>query len=67
VIEQQQHSLMTPQDVADFLSVPIATLRAWRVKRKGPRALRVGKHLRYRRQDVEEWLERAAEPGGTGP
>ena len=53
--------LMTPQEVADFLGLPIATLPTWRAKRNGPRGYRVGKHVRYRREDVEAWLEERAD------
>jgi len=49
--------LMTPQEVADFLAVPVLTLQTWRAKRKGPRVYRVGRHVRYRVADVEEWLD----------
>ena len=48
--------LMTTEQVADFLSVPVSTLYAWRYRRTAPRAIRVGKHTRYRRTDVEAWL-----------
>jgi excisionase family DNA binding protein len=53
--------LMTPQEVADFLAMPVLTLQTWRAKRTGPRVYRVGRHVRYRREDVEEWLERQSE------
>lgn len=52
--------LMTPQEVADFLALPVLTLQTWRAKRTGPRAYRVGRHVRYRREDVQAWLERQA-------
>jgi excisionase family DNA binding protein len=59
-LSQDAAPLMTPQETATFLAVPVLTLTAWRQKRKGPRSFRVGKHVRYRRADVEEWLERQA-------
>lgn len=49
--------LWSPDDVADYLGVPVATLYGWRYKGTGPRAMRVGRHLRYRRADVEAWLQ----------
>jgi len=49
--------LMTPEEVADYLQVPIGTLYGWRCKRMGPVAVRIGRHLRYARSDVERWLE----------
>lgn len=53
--------LMTPDEVAAFLQMPRATLQLWRAKRRGPRAYRVGRHTRYRRDDVERWLEERAD------
>ena len=34
-------------------------LRLWRqaLYGTGPRAIKVGKHIRYRTSDVEQWLE----------
>jgi hypothetical protein len=49
--------LMTTEDLADYLQKPIATLIAWRVRGQGPPAIRVGRGLRYRPADVEEWLK----------
>jgi excisionase family DNA binding protein len=55
-------AMMTPSQVAEYLSVPVATLYAWRHRGGGPPAIRVGKHLRYRREDVERWLDARADP-----
>lgn len=54
--------LLGPQDVATQLGVPKATVYAWRTRGEGPRAIRVGKHLRYRQSDIDAWLERQADP-----
>jgi len=48
--------LLSVQELAEYLGVPVATLYQWRTKRYGPVGLRVGKHIRYRRQEVERWL-----------
>jgi len=44
-------------DLATELGVPLRTIYAWRSKGKGPRAATFGKHLRFRRADVEDWIE----------
>jgi excisionase family DNA binding protein len=49
--------LLSPQEVADYLGVPVGTVYRWRVHREGPIGFRVGKHVRYRTEDVEAWLE----------
>jgi len=48
------------EGLARYLGVPAATVKAWRYKGTGPRGLRVGRHIRYRRADVERWLESQA-------
>ena len=57
---EPEEPLLTPDELAAFLRVPVATIQSWRTKRTGPRGYRVGKHVRYRRADVEAWLERRA-------
>ena len=49
--------LLTIDDVAAFLRVEKGTLYQWRSRRKGPRAFKVGRHLRYDMADVRAWLE----------
>lgn len=55
--EHETDKLMTPAEVAEMLNMPVATLREWRAKRTGPRGYRIGRHVRYRREEVERWLE----------
>ena len=49
--------LLSAEDVAAYLQVPLKTLYQWRLKGTGPRGLRVGRHLRYRRDEVDGWLD----------
>jgi excisionase family DNA binding protein len=48
--------LLTVQDLATYLGVPVATIYAWRYKHEGPLGFRVGRHVRFRLSDIEEWL-----------
>jgi predicted DNA-binding transcriptional regulator AlpA len=48
--------LWTPEEVAHFLGVPIHTLYRWRYLGTGPKAGRVGRHLRYLPADVIAWF-----------
>jgi predicted DNA-binding transcriptional regulator AlpA len=52
-----QRPLATPEQVSTFLGVPIKTLHQWNYRSVGPRALKVGRHLRYRWAEVEKWLD----------
>ncbi|MGO9028744.1 MAG: helix-turn-helix transcriptional regulator [Acidimicrobiales bacterium] len=49
--------IMDPEAVASYLQVPLATIYAWRYKGEGPPAMKVGRHLRYRRSEVDAWLD----------
>ncbi len=49
--------LLGPAEVSDYLGVPVTTLYQWRSHRTGPPAIRVGRHLRYRRSALERWLD----------
>ena len=49
--------LLTVEDLAEYLDVPVATIYAWRYHRRGPPGFRIGRHLRFRWSDVERWIE----------
>jgi excisionase family DNA binding protein len=49
--------LLTTDEVAEWLQMSPDTVRQWRADRTGPRGYRIGRHVRYRREDVEAWLE----------
>lgn len=49
--------LASIEEVSAYLQVPVGTIYQWRHKGLGPRAVRVGRHLRYRWEDVDRWLE----------
>jgi excisionase family DNA binding protein len=48
---------LTEHDVAKQLGLSVATLRAWRLKGKGPRFVRFGRAVRYLAADVERFVE----------
>jgi excisionase family DNA binding protein len=50
--------LLTIDEVSDLLGVPVRTLYRWRQIGYGPTAGRIGKHLRYRADDVEAFVAR---------
>ncbi len=52
----QLEPLLSAQDLARFLGVPLATVYAWRCRSEGPQGFRVGRYIRYRRRDVEQWI-----------
>jgi len=52
--------LMSAEELADFLGVPLNTVYIWNHRRQGPRAHKVGRYLRYRWPEVEAWLQAQA-------
>lgn len=53
--------LLSVDDLAGWLNVPKQTIYEWNCGRKGPKRFRVGKHIRYRAEDVLTWLNRCVE------
>lgn len=58
---EQEDRLLNVEDLAQFLGVPRQTIYVWRSQGTAPRAVKVGKHLRFRRSDVNAWLEQHAD------
>lgn len=55
-----KEKLMSAEELADFLQIPLSTIYFWRYRGEGPRAIRVGRCLRFSMADVREWLEMRA-------
>ena len=49
--------LWSVDDVSKYLGVPVATLYRWRCTGYGPKSMRIGRYIRYRKADVFEWLD----------
>lgn len=54
--------IMSIQHLAEFLGVPLSTVYKWRYRGEGPRAIKIGGHVRYRRSEVQHWLAEHEEP-----
>lgn len=59
---EHEERLVDVHELAAYLEVPVKTLYAWRYRREGPPAFRVGRHLRYRWRDVQLWIQERIEP-----
>lgn len=53
-----EKKLLTEREVAEALAVSRQTVANWRFKGRGPRYLKVGRLVRYRPGDVEEFLKK---------
>jgi len=49
-------NLLTEDEVAKQLNVSVASMRRWRLERRGPHFVKVGSLVRYRQEDLEAWL-----------
>ncbi len=47
----------TEPDTAAMLGIGASTLQQLRFRGEGPPYLKIGRAIRYRRSDVERWLE----------
>lgn len=58
--------LLNDKDAAKYLGLSVATLRAWRYRQASgeaenqdlPPYCRLGSAIRYRREDLDEWVNR---------
>jgi predicted DNA-binding transcriptional regulator AlpA len=55
-------NLLTEEEVALHLHVSLAALRRWRLEGRGPRFIKVSALVRYRPEELEQWL--ASRPTG---
>lgn len=46
----------TPKEVSARLKIPEPTLAQWRHRSIGPDWFRAGRHVRYLRSSVDEWI-----------
>jgi predicted DNA-binding transcriptional regulator AlpA len=61
-LSQDSAALLSEREVAALLGVSVRTLRRWRLELNyGPPAVRIGRFPKYRRGDVEQWIEEQRE------
>jgi len=54
------------QEAAGFVHAKAQTMRAWRVRRKGPPYYKLSGRVFYKREDLEAWIEKSrVVPGET--
>lgn len=51
-----EDKLLTQEELAEILQVPVPTIRRWHFNETGPKRLKLGKHVRYRWSDVQMWM-----------
>lgn len=60
--------MLTIQQAAERLGLPVSTLRTWRQSGAGPRAGKLGRRLFYREEDLDAWVDEqfAADAAAAG-
>mgnify|MGYP003114781027 FL=1 len=56
-VTELQKEILTINDLCELLSVTPKTVHGWRYRGIGPTSFKAGKHVRYKRSDVEAWIE----------
>lgn len=51
------YTLCLIEEAAEFLRVPVATLRYWRHMGTGPKSARLGGRIVYKTVDLENWID----------
>jgi DNA-binding transcriptional MerR regulator len=63
---KQPRPLWDSREVGEHLGgIPIGTLDQWAYKGVGPAYIKVGRHRRYRPEDVEAWLDAQTRGGAA--
>jgi len=50
-------SFLTTEQAAEYLQLQRNTLEAWRCRGGGPRFVKLGRSVRYRQVDLDNWIE----------
>ena len=59
------YKLLTPKQVAEILGVSVETLNVWRAtKRYNLKYVKSGRLVRYREEDVQEFIDSRIQNGG---
>lgn len=57
---------MTTREAAEYLRLATTTLEHWRLSGKGPAFVRWGRTIRYKREEIDSWLN-SQKLGGMQP
>lgn len=48
---------ITENDAAEFLGLTVRTIRKWRGAKKGPPYSKIGRSVRYSREELKAWAD----------
>ena len=58
--------LLTTEEAAQFLHVPVATLRFWVAERTAPPSAKIGRRRMFRRSDCAKWANDKFDSAASG-
>jgi len=64
VANERLQSLLNEFEVARITGLSVASVRRWRLFRRGPKYLKIGAAVRYKPEDISAWLESRPTGGG---
>lgn len=56
-VKTMSDELLTDVELAEMLTLKVATVRGWRLKKQGPPYVKVGRMVRYSKDSVTQWLK----------
>jgi excisionase family DNA binding protein len=63
-VPQNDDRLMSVDDLADYLAIPVQTVYKQRAEGTGPPGYRVGRYVRWKRSEVDAWLDKQKDDWG---
>ena len=63
---QVDDPLLSSPETAAYVGVPLQTLYVWAVRGTGPKRIKVGRYTRYRKSEIDAWLDTNTKPGSAG-
>ena len=57
---------LTIDELSAEIRVPVSTIYGWRSRGEGPRGHKWGRHVRFARSDVQEWIAGHADDARPG-
>lgn len=64
---EQDHTLLSTKLLSRRWNIAPRTLERWRAEGRGPQFVRIGRHVRYRRTDIEAFEAKHSETAKAAP
>ncbi len=64
-MQETHEPLLDLEWLSEFIDIPPRTIYNWRLRGEGPPAYGVGRRLRFRRSEVDGWLDSRRDKAGA--